>query len=273
MLALWPRVLGASRYEIQVGYVLAGSWRTCGGTKGECTFLIQGLEHQQRYVCRVRAFDEDSACWGPYSASSLACRYDDEEKSRKDGVLASVSGSLDNDVDTTTRRRGSTIVHPSTPPSSSSSSAVSTPTGDDSTTPWPTHVTFSSMDATGLLARWKPVANATAYEIQVGSASRFAVGWRTVGGTSACQYVVQALKPGMKYVCRVRALLSSSGAWGAYSSWSNAASFSAEITAANSNAQQHGGRCASTGRPDALPTPKEKPSARHEGLAPGGALV
>ena len=228
LLALWPRVVDASRYEVQVGYVLSGSWRTCGGTEGECTFLIQGLEHQQRYVCRVRAFDENCACWGPYSVSSQACRYEEEEKycedntvatTKENTILANVASSsidVDKDVDTTSRRKGSNVTSSSTTTADPSVSNVA----------WPTNVTFSSMNDMGLLARWNPVAHATAYEVQVGSASRFAVGWRTVGGTSTCQYLVQTLKPNVEYVCRVRAFLSSSGGWGSYSSWSNASSFS-----------------------------------------------
>ena len=84
-------------------------------------------------------------------------------------------------------------------------------------------VKLKKIEDMGLLAAWNPISNALQYEVQVRQVASNR--WRTVGGTSKSQYLIQGLdRNGRKYESRVRSLLES-GSWTAFSDVSNQMGF------------------------------------------------
>ena len=86
-----------------------------------------------------------------------------------------------------------------------------------------TSVKLGKIEDMGLLATWDPISNALQYEVQVRQVASNR--WRTVGGSSKSQYLIQGLdRNGRKYESRVRSLLES-GSWTAFSDVSNQMGF------------------------------------------------
>jgi len=74
----------------------------------------------------------------------------------------------------------------------------------------------------GLLAVWQSIPKALQYEVQVRQVSTSK--WRTVGGTSKSQFLIQGLDRGRRYESRVRSLLEDRG-WSLFSNVSNSMVF------------------------------------------------